>query len=169
MKKVELLKSIVDIYLIFAALICFVLILVAPFNLLEVKLTSDEYDSIKSMPWYAWLEFVFAAIAYVCLFMGILFLRKASRFMNSKSLYKQELQQHVKKAGIAVLGCGIFLWVSSLVSWLYYTIYKSSSSIAISESTMFMFILMVFGLFLLIQSDFMKRAIALKTENDLTI
>ncbi|SFU58248.1 Protein of unknown function [Pustulibacterium marinum] len=167
--KTKLFKDVLDVFLIFTSLICFILIIVSPFNALELKVNGDNYKGLEGVPWFTWGVIIMNTIAYMFFFRGILFLRKASRFMNSKNIFKNELESYLKKAGFAILLCGGLLWVASALTWMFFTIFKSTTSLAVSEDTMFVFILIIFGLFLMIQSDFMKRANQLKEENDLTI
>ncbi len=169
MKKAKLLKDVLDVFLLLGAFVCFVLLIASPFNLLELKLAGNRYGNLGNVPWYVWGEVLVSMIAYLYFLRGILFLRKASRFMNSKSFFKNELHNYLKKAGVAFLSCSGLLLLTSILSWLFFTIYRSITSLGMSEETIFIFVLGIFGLFLMIQSDFIKRAMQLKEENDLTI
>lgn len=167
MKKIFLFKCLLDVFFILVVVTLAGVVIMSPERSLELY-TKLVYTTEP----YSVLEIVMVVVyivAFMLFTLGVWQIRCAARYMLKQNLFKEEIYRHLQKGGKSFLFSGSVLLLQFVVYWFVRFVFHSLVFFQLKSDFKFMLIITIFGVFLMIQSEFMKKAMELKNENDLTI
>lgn len=167
MKKIFLFKCLLDVFFILVVVTLAGVVIISPERLLELYT-----KLVYTMEPYSVLEIVMVVVyivAFMLFTLGVWQIRSASRYMLKQNLFKEEIYSHLQKGGKLFLFSGSVLLLQFVVYCFVRFVFHSLAFFQLKSDFKFMLIITIFGVFLMIQSEFMKKAMELKNENDLTI
>ena len=165
MKNSFLLKSLVDILYIILFMGLGGMILLIPFVMFHLD---GEIITLKDFSSGNWISFSLKILTYLILLRGLYFLRKVLRSFLSEQIFNWDVVKHLMKSGWHLFYSGILYIGFVSNSWLW-KINKDNLEMISTSFTIIPLLLMIIGLFFVIQSRFVKKAILYKEEIDLTV
>ena len=123
-----------------------------------------EYDSMNI---YVTLFLFFVFIEFVIFFIGFYHLRSLSKSFLKKKFFTSSVVLKLKRVGQFFSICGLSS-ILILVATELFTSETTRITIGLSTNSL-LFFLMLIGMFFLLLSNAFEKAIAYKSENDLTI
>jgi hypothetical protein len=112
-----------------------------------------------------WIILIIYCFIYLVLLRGLFFLRKTARKLLQNKIFTRYVAYSTMISGYHFIIAGILLFLMKLSANLFQLNFES---IPKSFSVTPIFLLMV-GLFFILQSEILLKAIDIKGENDLTI
>ena len=167
MKKTRLLKYFVDLlYLIYYS--GFIGILVIPF-VLYIHFYKDELN-IKdvNMNIAHWTVLLTGILTYILFFRGLFYLKKVASVLLSNNFFSYKIIINLNKSGESFALTGLLYLFTLFIIWIG-NISNGKITLSYNISTIVPFLLIIFGLFFIIQSNALEIARNIKNENDLTI
>lgn len=167
MKKIRLLKIFVDL-LYFIYYSGFIGLLIIPF-VLYIHFYNDELN-IKnvSMNMVHWSVLLIGVLTYLLFFKGLFHLKKVASALLLNIFFSSKIVINLNKSGKNFVFTGLLYLVTLIIIWIG-NISKGKFSLTYNILTIIPFLLIIFGLFFIIQSNALEMAKDLKDENDLTI
>ena len=166
MKKINILKAIVDLLWIFSMPIVLLIIGFAisiffiDLSALNLKINAVQLDSnIKSK-----IIFAVTALNYLLIIAALYFFRKVLHYFLRVKIFENEVINSFKKIGNLLAISGIISLITSSISKIYF-----EQKVALEFGLNQHLVIICFGLFFLILSEIFKIAKHQKQENDLTI
>jgi len=105
-------------------------------------------------------------IVYVLFTFGVWQLRKAATIFLNDSFYASKVLKPLLLAGKSFVVAGIFAWLIDGLSSIHF---GNQLAMSISDNTFIYLFITSIGLFIMLMSSVIEKAINLKNENDLTI
>lgn len=166
MKKIELFKLLIDILFYGLCIGMLSLFFIAPFGFNMIVM--EEEDFLK---WdiFSWTIVLLSMIAYLLLVVGVMHLRTSAKYMISKGQFFDKIPDTLKKSGKSLVLSSLLNYIMFIVIFLKKLYVNNELSLLLDNNVLLQMILTIVGLFLIIQSDFLRIASDLKQENDLTI
>jgi len=167
MKKTQSLKYFVNLlYAIYYS--GFIGILLIPF-ILYIHFYQEELN-IKNinMDFAHWSVLLTGIITYILFFRGLFYLKKVASALLLNDLFSSKVVINLNRSGKNFIFTGILYLSSLLILWIG-NISKGKISLSYNILTLIPFLLIIFGLFFIIQSNALEMARDIKNENDLTI
>ena len=168
MKKINILKSIVDFIWIITApigvpliLIFIPLIFFYNFDYLNIKIQGIELI-VQSL--FSKILIAILLLNYLLIIYSLYLFRKSLRYFLNAKIFDVFVIQSYRKIGIVLLISGIISFITSIVGTLYFE-QKFTVELGLSSNLL----LIGMGLFFMILSEVFIIAKSAKQENDLTI
>lgn len=158
MKNSLLFKSLIDILFFLHVLGLFVILLRFPLGIFDVT-------EMEPLHLGEWIILIIYCFIYLVLLRGLFFLRKTARKLLQNKIFTRYVAYSTMISGYHFIIAGILLFLIKLSENLFQLNFES---IPKSFSVTPIFLLMV-GLFFILQSEILLKAIDIKGENDLTI
>lgn len=171
MKTNYILKTCIDIlfFLMLFGILGFIFMM--PFGMFTSNIgnvTLESYDDYLNLPIMYWFAVIVAILTYVCMLIGIWFLRKSSAQFLDNDLLKLSVSANLNKSGmcfiisaVGVTGCYVAIWLADFN--------PKSISLTIGNNIFIPLFLAIVGLFFKIVANTISNAKLIKEENDLTI
>ncbi|HEY0092246.1 MAG TPA: DUF2975 domain-containing protein [Flavobacterium sp.] len=170
MKKLHLLKTLIDLFFFFAILSMAAMIVMIPIVLfvpdMDVPIKVKGVD-ISTMDSGAKFMLVFAAAGALCFVYAVYCLRKTIVRFNERKIFHPEVVVNLSRTGTYVIAASL---LTNIPLFFYNVIYTNQASIDFGASGFDSLILSVcLGLFFIVLSEVFKMAIHMKEENELTV
>ncbi|MFD1550953.1 hypothetical protein DNU06_04880 [Putridiphycobacter roseus] len=165
MKKITLLKSLVDIlyFLHFLGLIAILF-----FITIGIISPNETATSLPPLNSFHWTIILIGLFAYIVFMMGLNYLRKVSRLLATNDFFSMEIIKQFKNTGNHFLATGIITTALLLANGVNH-LFNGKLIFSYDLTFIIPMFLMIIGLFFLIQSKSIRLAKSYKEENELTV
>ncbi len=172
MSWLSVLRAILNLLYIFSwiGMICAPFMAYISVNIIDYDQSDIGSSFVKSEPFLYFIAFL-SIIGYFFYLMMIYHLKKSVFKMNHRQLLGPDLKRHLFKAGIYCISGGLV----SKISQSFYKYISASdhesyrTPIDINNGYESVFLILVFGIFLIIFSKIIERSLLLQEENALTV
>ena len=167
MKETRSLKIFIDL-LNFIYYTGFVGVLLIPF-ILYIYLYQEELN-IKSvnMDLAHWTVLLIGIITYIIFYRGLFYLKKVASLLLLNNFFSSKIIINLNKSGRNFIYTGTLYLATIVIIWIG-NISKGTIILTYNILILIPFLLIIFGLFFIIQSNALALARKMKDENDLTI
>jgi hypothetical protein len=167
MKKLNILKKIIDVIWFFAIPTAFSIIILIPFIILEkfdFMTFQIQGTSIKAIDIPSKIMVIMGFLSYLVLIYCIYLFRKILRYFQQLNIFDEFVLSSFKKMGNLLV---VSAFLTGIPSFLFRIFNKGEITISVGFSPFFM--LLSLGLFSIVLSEILKISKNFKEENDLTI
>ena len=158
MKNLRLFKSLIEILFFLHVLGLFAIVLWFPLGIFDGANT-------EQLHWWEWIILTLYCIIYLIFLRGLFFLRKTARKLLQNKIFTKYVAYSTQISGFHFIIAGILLLLINL-SEIFFQIYFESLPKSFLITSVF---LIMIGLFFIIQSEILLKAIDIKDENDMTV
>lgn len=167
MKKSSVLKILLDLFFIVLCGMALLILAVIPFADFTPNFQINGI-ALKNYNDFYWFILAVGVFEHVVFLMSIFYLRKAVHFMLGRNTLNESISLNLRRSGVLFLVSGGLTLVTMWAKWLYENVGKTTNHFELN-GFMFNGLLLIVGVLLLIQSDYILKAKFLKEDNDLTI
>jgi hypothetical protein len=143
------------------------LIALIPISIFIVSRNEIRFENIKEKILIAVALFI-GTITYIIFFRGLFLLRKVATQILLNKLFSMSIITNMKKTGKYFTWTGVLLIITYTFIW-FGKLFNNKIEIIFSFNSLIPFLLIIFGLFFIIQSNALDIARRFKEENELTI
>jgi hypothetical protein len=168
MKKLNILKTIVDVFWIFSTLLILIILLAIPYILFVDN--SNYFDihisgfKIKTIDFPTKIFIIIQMLSYLLLIYCLYIFRKILEYFVRNKIFNELVLKNLNKMGVLLIICSFSMGISSM---LYEVFYTEKVTIALGFTPFVLLLCM--GLFFMILSEIFKTSKIMKEENQLTI
>ena len=168
MKKLNILKTIVDLFWIFSTPFILIILLAIPYILFVDN--SNYFDihisrfSIKSIDFPTKILIVTEMLSYLILIYCVYIFRKILEYFQRHKIFDELVLKNFNKMGVLLVFCSFIMGIPSI---LYEVFYKENITITFGFTPFILLLCM--GIFFMILSEIFKLSKNMKEENQLTI
>ena len=115
-----------------------------------------------------WTVLITGIITYMLFFICLSYLKRVASLLLLNNFFSSKIVLNLNKSGKYFVFTGGLYIISLLITWMV-NISNGKISLSYNILTLIPFLLIIFGLFFIIQSNALEMARDIKNENDLTI
>lgn len=168
MKKLNILKTIVDIFLVISIPTILIIVFFIPFlfiiddfDFIPIRVNSIDIiaENVASK-----ILLTTVLLSYLILFYCVFLFKKILRDFQILKMFNDNVLSRLNKIGYLLIFCS---FLNGVPSFLYRLLYKQKFSVDFGFSPFLLFLCL--GLFFMILSEIFKISKTMKEENDLTV
>jgi len=133
-----------------------------------ISLIKMEQSFAQDWSFLAWAYLIFKIGSWFVFLLGIYQLKKGARPLLNNQFFSQNVFKRLKKSGVLLIWSSVLNFMG--IGIYFFQIYEQQiSDYTQEEDILFPLFTLTIGIFFMIQSNALKIASGLKSENDLTI